>query len=124
VDYKSGPVPSGADVTSGDKPQLALEAALIGKGAFPKVSGGLTVAGLEYWQINGRDEGGSIEFRPRKDTSAEKIAALVDQTWDDLRALIAAYQDENRPFMARVVRKSDYIELARQDEWEGGDFDD
>jgi len=124
VDYKSGAVPSGADVTSGDKPQLALEAALIGKGAFPKVSGGLTVAGLEYWQINGRDEGGSIEFRPRKDTSAEKIAALVDQTWDDLRALIAAYQDENRPFMARVVRKSDYIELARQDEWEGGDFDD
>ena len=33
-------------------------------------------------------------------------------------------EDEQRPFMARVVRKGDYIELARQDEWEGGDHDD
>ena len=124
VDYKSGAVPSGVDVKSGDKPQLALEAALIGKDAFPKVNGALPVAGLEYWQISGRGEGGSIEFRPGKGASAADISALVDRTWDDLRALIAAYQDEQRPFMARVVRKGDYIELARQDEWEGGDHDD
>ena len=48
---------------------------------------------------------------------------MIESTWNDLRTLIAAYQDEEKAFTARVIRKGDYIDLARQDEWEGGDHD-
>ena len=55
--------------------------------------------------------------------SEAETGELIDQTWEDLRTLIAAYQDQNKAFTARVIRNSDYIDLARQDEWEGGDHD-
>lgn len=124
VDYKSGAVPTGKEVFMGDKPQLALEGALIQKGAFGKVPPGREVAELEYWKINGADEGGKVEIRPSKTGKYKAEAAeLIESTWNDLRTLIAAYQDEEKAFTARVIRKGDYIDLARQDEWEGGDHD-
>ena len=126
VDYKSGVMPSNTDVHKGEKPQLALEGALIQKGAFGQVPTGLDVEALEYWQVNGADEGGQIAIRAPGGTQKEPVVAadLIDTTWDDLRALIATYQNEDRAFIARVVRKGDFIDLARQDEWEGGDHDD
>ena len=124
VDYKSGAVPSGKEVFLGDKPQLALEGALIQKGAFGKVPLGQDVTKLEYWKINGADEGGKVEVRPSKIGAYKaETAELIDATWNDLRTLIAAYQDQKQAFTARVIRKGDYIDLARQDEWEGGNHD-
>ena len=124
VDYKSGTVPNGREVFDGEKPQLALEGALIQKGGFGADLTGREVSMLEYWKINGADEGGKVESRPMT-SGKNKIETgeLIDQTWEDLRTLIAAYQDQNKAFTARVIRNSDYIDLARQDEWEGGDHD-
>ena len=126
VDYKSGVMPSNTDVHKGEKPQLALEGALIQKGAFGQVPTGLDVEALEYWQINGSDDGGKISVRAPGGTQKEPVitADLINTTWDDLRTLIATYQNEDRAFIARVVRKGDFIDLARQDEWEGGDHDE
>lgn len=126
VDYKSGQLPTGAEVHKGEKPQLALEGALIQKGAFGQVPVGLDVEALEYWQINGTDDGGKISVRAPGGSQKEPVitADLINTTWDDLRTLIATYQNEDRAFIARVVRKGDFIDLARQDEWEGGDHDE
>ncbi len=123
VDYKSGVVPNKRDVNEGRKPQLALEGALIRKGAFEDIAQNADVVAMEYWSINGRGDGGSVEYRPDRDPALDVVTALIDDTWDTLRTLIASYQDERRGFMARVIRKGDYIELARQDEWEGSDHD-
>ena len=120
VDYKSGVVPSGTDVREGLKPQLLLEGALIRKGAFEELDPTAEIVGLEYWAVNGRDEGGSIELRPGKKDGPDVVKTLVDKSWDDLRELLETYEDEKRSFIARVVRNGDYIQLARQDEWEGG----
>ena len=124
VDYKSGAVPTGKEVFLGDKPQLALEGALIQKGAFGEVPLGQEVTTLEYWKINGADDGGKVETRPSTTGRYKaETSELIDTTWNDLRTLIAAYQDQKKAFTARVIRKGDYIDLARQDEWEGGDHD-
>ena len=87
---------------------------------------GLDVEALEYWQINGTDDGGKISVRAPGGSQKEPVitADLINTTWDDLRTLIATYQNEDRAFIARVVRKGDFIDLARQDEWEGGDHDE
>ena len=117
VDYKSGQLPTGTEVHKGEKPQLALEGALIQKGAFGQVPVGLDVEALEYWQINGSDDGGKISVRAPGGTQKEPVitADLINAAWDDLRTLIATYQNEDRAFIARVVRKGDFIEVRHAD---------
>ena len=119
VDYKSGSVPSGTAVSEGLSPQLSLEGALIERGAFEGLDKGANINRLEYWQVDGKNAGGTIKAVSRKTSSAEEIKTVIEESWAMLVGLVAKYQNPDEAFKARVVRQGDYIHLARQDEWEG-----
>ena len=119
VDYKSGSVPTGKAVAEGHNPQLSLEGALIGRGAFDGIDSGAAIHSFEYWQVDGKDAGGVIRIVPNKKDGPDEIEAVINDSWSNLLELIAKYQNPDEAFKARVVRKGDYIHLARQDEWEG-----
>ncbi len=122
VDYKTGSPPSAPQVNVGLAPQLALEGAVLKAGGFAEIPAGLTVTGLVYAKLGGRDPAG--EFATVKlDTNAE---TLIAETLDGLRELIAAYEDETRGYLSWAMpqyvggRSGDYAHLARVKEWSTG----
>ena len=59
MDYKTGHVPSVADVNTGREPQLAIEALLLKKGAYYKAGESTTqLSGVELWKVGGTDDEG------------------------------------------------------------------
>ena len=49
---------------------------------------------------------------PNKKDGPDKIEAVINDELVNLLELIAKYQNPDEAFMARVVRKGDYIHLA------------
>ena len=114
IDYKSSP-PSRRQVETFDR-QLALEAAMLERGAFPGLQPGPVHALLYVALGPGKDDMGvplEQDGRPASDLAL-----------DDLRRLIAAYEDRGRGYIARRAVESDgfegdYDHLSRFGEWEG-----
>ncbi|CCG08764.1 Putative uncharacterized protein [Pararhodospirillum photometricum DSM 122] len=119
IDYKTGALPTLAEVDAGLSPQLPLEAALAQSGAFAGV-GAAPVAGLSFWRLSGDAQGGTA--RPAsKDPQAAAQTALAG-----LQALIRLFDDPATPYMARphpdhAPRFNPYQHLARVREWAGGE---
>jgi ATP-dependent helicase/nuclease subunit B len=114
VDYKTGSLPSKAELEQGQAPQLPLEALIALRGAFDGVAAD-GVAALRFWQLSGKAEGGA-----QKDTRlpAAELAALAEA---GLMRLLAHY---DRPeaaypprFMPKVAPRTPFQHLARLDEW-------
>ena len=120
IDYKTGTVPSEKQVAEGRAPQLPLEAAMAAAGGFGEGFMGPT-AEISYWRLKGGGEPGQI-ITPVADAAA--LAALITQSARALHALIAAYDDPARAYLARphpgrAARESAYGRLARMAEWAG-----
>lgn len=116
IDYKTGTLPTKREVELGFSPQLALEAAMAQAGAFDGVPPA-PVGELAYWQLLGGDPAGRID-RLKVDGAADSASA-------GLARLIAAFDDENTPYLSQpnpdgAPRYSDYDHLARVKEWSVG----
>jgi ATP-dependent helicase/nuclease subunit B len=119
LDYKTGTPPSQKDVDAGLAPQLLLEAAMAGAGAFGAELTG-PVAELIYWHLTGGFQPGEVRLLFKGDTAA--IAAGVDAARRELGGLIDRYDDPQRCYLSRpnpgrAPRFSDYTQLARVAEW-------
>jgi ATP-dependent helicase/nuclease subunit B len=120
IDYKTGTVPAEKRVREGHAPQLPLEAAMAAAGAFgPDFTG--TTAEMSYWRLRGGAEPGAV-ITPVTDPDA--LAALIAASEASLLALIAAFDDPAKPYLARphpgrAARDSGYGRLARMAEWAG-----
>ena len=115
IDYKTGRVPSPKQVKSGLSPQLPLEAAIAAAGGFGDMAKE-TVGELLYIRLTGRTPPG--EMKPVKGDAGE----LAEATCEGLKNRIAAFDDENTPYLSRLrpmflSHEGDYDHLARVKEW-------
>ncbi len=117
IDYKTGGVPKSKQVKTGLSPQLPLEAAIAADGGFEDM-GEETTEALIYIRLTGRTPPG--EMKPVKgDAGAMELAGAARE---GLEALIAAFDDENTPYLSRLrpmllSHDGDYDHLARVREW-------
>lgn len=124
VDYKTGPVPSKAEVARGLSPQLAIEALIASCGGFTSIPGSHVTGEILYWQLKGGDPKAGEErnpLGPDGDLSvflreAEAGLARLLEHFDDPGT---AYVPIPRPEIAPVF--NDYDHLARIGEWWGSE---
>jgi ATP-dependent helicase/nuclease subunit B len=114
VDYTTGGLPLMRDIEGGLSSQLVL-LALIARDGDIEPSG--TPVTLEYWQLQGGSEGGTIKPIDPSNTDAH-----IDAAREGVKRLIARYSDPDFPYRsvpipARASRYSDYDHLARVKEW-------
>jgi ATP-dependent helicase/nuclease subunit B len=119
-DYKSGALPTLADIAAFRAPHLPLQALIAGQGHFRGVEG-REVAKLAHLSMSGGEPAGAESA-----VGAEKIGALVETARDGLEALLKRFADEATPYTAmrrggfsnRYAFDS-YAHLARVEEWSG-----
>jgi ATP-dependent helicase/nuclease subunit B len=92
LDYKTGGVPTMAQVDAGYAPQLPLEAAMARAGAFEGIGEALTVE-LAYWRLRGGRDIGNI-VAVEVDPMILAAAALAR-----LKQLIAEFEDPAMPYL-------------------------
>jgi ATP-dependent helicase/nuclease subunit B len=124
LDFKTGTSPSKAQAHTLLAPQLALEGALLMRGAFLE-AGKLTPAELAHVRMkpNGDVIEESILEYKRQPRSAPDLS---DEAWSRLEALLAHYADETNGYISRALpfregdTTGDYDHLARVLEWSAG----
>lgn len=132
MDYKTGTTPTISEARKLDAPQLALEVALLAKGAFTEL-GSLNVLEALFVWLKSRGQ-----FKT--DTLAEKDTLPLDygdKAWARLEKLLFYYRNETNGYISRAFpqkpnaaapREAPYDHLARVFEWSAtgdeGDDDD
>ncbi|HYC25299.1 MAG TPA: double-strand break repair protein AddB, partial [Roseiarcus sp.] len=125
VDFKTGTLPGPRDVRSGFSPQLTLQAAMIARGAFENAPL-RTPSSARYLKLGGAQGGDDLELEFR----SESFAAVVEEHFAALVALLDQFSDERTPFLSRPYPKfvgayGVYDHLARIKEWSAaGGLDD
>lgn len=124
LDYKTGASPSKAQAHTLLAPQLALEGALLTRGAFEAI-GGLEPSDLAFIRLkpNGEVLAESILDYKGKPRSA---ADLSEDAWHRLEALLDHYNNPDTGYLSRALpfregeTDGDYDHLARVLEWSAG----
>ncbi len=123
LDYKTGSSPSKVQAHTLLAPQLALEAALLRRGAF--AVGEREPANLAFIRLraNGDVEPESILQAKGSVRSADDLGG---EAWARLEQLLTAYNDPSRGYKSRALPfregdvDGDYDHLARVLEWSAG----
>lgn len=126
IDYKTGQTPQPKALREGISPQLPLEALMLEKGAFEKVTGSVAaqaVSDMLYWKITGSGRMPVEQISMVK--SADDLRLLIAEAEAGLAALIDRFDDPaqayiSQPRAAAKPRFSDYEHLARVREWSVG----
>lgn len=124
IDYKTGYQPSKVQAHRLLAPQLALEAALLARGAFPEL-GRRRVEELCYVRLraNGAVEPESILTIKGSEKSAPQLA---EEAWERLEKLLSHYGNPHTGYLSRALpfkegdTEGDYDHLARVLEWSAG----
>ncbi|WP_312798697.1 PD-(D/E)XK nuclease family protein, partial [Tianweitania sp.] len=127
LDYKTGSSPSKRQAHMLVSPQLALEAALMRRGAFADLDKA-EPAELAYIRLkpNGAVEPESILEIKGANASLRSAADLAEDAWSRLETLIKHYADPNSGYLSRALpfreteTSGDYDHLARVLEWSAG----
>ncbi|MER9964529.1 double-strand break repair protein AddB [Mesorhizobium sp. M0045] len=129
LDYKTGSSPSKAQAHTLLAPQLALEGALLRRGAFKEL-GACEPSQLAFVRLrpNGEVfEESILEYNRKPRTAAD----LAEEAWARLEKLLIHYADPATGYLSRALpfregeTDGDYDHLARVLEWSaGGDADD
>jgi len=125
LDYKTGSSPSRRQANRLLSPQLALEAALMSRGAFAAI-GQREPADLVYVRLraNGAVEDESILRLDR--STVVPAPDLAAEAWTRLEQLLAFYGDPEAGYLSRALpfrqneTDGDYDHLARVLEWSSG----
>jgi len=128
LDYKTGSTPSKGQAHTLLAPQLALEGALLRRGAF-KDLGKLEPADLAYIRL--KPDGEVVHESILEHSRSQRGAMeLSEDAWARLEKLLVHYQDPSTGYLSRALpfrqgdTDGDYDHLARVLEWSaGGDGD-
>lgn len=115
IDYKTGGLPTTADISLGFAPQLPLEAFMAEAGGFRDIPAG-PVSRLEFWRLTGGTPAG------RAQSAGKDIETLARIAGDGLKDLIAKFDDPATAYLSRpdpeyATTYSDFNHLARVQEW-------
>ncbi|PWL19526.1 double-strand break repair protein AddB [Falsochrobactrum shanghaiense] len=126
IDYKTGSTPSPRQAHVLLSPQLALEAALLVRGAFREL-GPVRASDLTYVRLRA---GGEVKpesiLRVGRPPSEKTAPALGEEAWQRLAQLLAEYQKPDKGYLSRALPfretdlTGDYDHLARVLEWSAG----
>ena len=124
IDYKTGSSPSKGQAHILLSPQLALEGALLSRGAFSE-PGPHTPSDLLYVRLrpDGRVEEESILKHNRQVKTADE---LCDEAWSRLSGLLTHFAEPGTGYLSRALpfraedTDGDYDHLARVLEWSAG----
>ncbi|GHC74583.1 double-strand break repair protein AddB [Limoniibacter endophyticus] len=124
IDYKTGSNPSKKQAFSLVSPQLALEAALLERGAFQEI-GRVQADELAFirFRPNGAVEVENILTQARETKTASQLA---EQAWERLEAMLEFYKQPASGYRSRILpfregdTGGDYDHLARVLEWSAG----
>ena len=129
LDYKTGSSPSKAQAHTLLAPQLALEGALLRRGAF-KALGAREPSQLAFVRLKPNGdvfEESILEYNRKPRTAAD----LAEEAWARLEKLLFHYADPATGYLSRALpfregeADGDYDHLARVLEWSaGGETDD
>jgi ATP-dependent helicase/nuclease subunit B len=127
LDYKTGSSPSKGQAHTLLAPQLALEAALLQRGAFGDL-GAHETSELAFVRLkaNGEVDEQSILEHDRKIKSGPQLA---EEAWRRLEQLLQHYNDPANGYLSRALpfhegeMEGDYDHLARVLEWSAGSDD-
>ena len=116
-DYKTGEPPSPKQIELGFNQQLHLQAKILLAGGFERL-GPVEAKTGAYLGLTGSGDGG-------KERVVDDLPAEVAAHWVRFKALIAAYDRAETPYISRGRAEmqqfeGDYDHLARRGEWEGG----
>ncbi len=114
IDYKSGGNYSMKAITTGDLPQLPVEAFIIASGGFADVP--RDISSLSYWTLTGGSTPGKITH------VHSDIEDIIARTEEGLKALIDSFDNPQTPYYSlprpdKAPRFNDYEHLARVQEW-------
>jgi len=116
IDYKTGSVPTAAQVSAGRRTQLLVESLIAAKGGFDDLKAG-PVRAMEYWQLSGR------RGRIASQSSVMPDAWTADETRDRLIHLVELFDRPETAYPSEPDRKyapaySPFRHLARIAEWQ------
>ena len=124
LDYKTGSSPSKGQAHTLLAPQLALEGALLRRGAFKEL-GALDPADLAFVRLKANGEV-LHETILEHDRKAKSAVELSEEAWARLEQLLLHYRDPQTGYLSRALPfreaevDGEYDHLARVLEWSAG----
>ena len=126
IDYKTGSVPSIADIHRGYEPQLPLEGLIAMQNGFSELPHKPTDISLKFWKVSGTGLGGTIQNIVKQKSNLTDND-IIQSSFEGLKHILNAYNNDTKPYEAHVVpnltKYDDYEHLARVKEWLGEDED-
>ncbi len=123
IDYKTGTAPTVSQARALVDPQLALEAALTGRGAFNGIAAA-NVNDLAYYRLKSKGELHLDSLvHANKGVPAEELA---EKSWRELTRLIGYFAKPDAKYSSHVLppkKQGDYDHLSRLLEWSAGSDD-